>query len=52
MFKSLNDTQVTYKEAKSINKDYNSALTQFLFLYSDWLRTDSEKHYNFKLDNQ
>jgi hypothetical protein len=52
MFKSLHDTEVSYKDAKLINKDYNKALTQFLHVYSDWIRTDAEKHYNFKLDNQ
>lgn len=50
IFKSLHETELNYKEAKNINKDYNKALEIFLSVYSDWIRTDADKYYNFNLN--
>jgi hypothetical protein len=48
-FNYLHKNDLNYKNAKLINENYNIALKCFLSVYSDWLRTDPDKFYDFKI---
>ena len=39
--------KLSYKEAKNISNSYSDAKIQFYAQYSDWIRADQDKLYNF-----
>jgi len=38
-----------YSQAKNLDNEYNQSASQFYQVFSDWIRTDGSKYYEFKL---